>query len=235
MGKFYDLTGMRFGILTVVSLAGRTNNGQKLWQCKCDCGNTIQKNTSNIILSKTKTLSCGCTNTAPIGGKDHTGKKYKKLTALKKLDKRAHNGCYFWVCKCDCGNLTEISASYLGRTTSCGCFKKERMTGKNSPVWKGGISIDNHGYRRIRVNGKRLPEHRVVYEQHYNIKLLPHQNIHHINGDKLDNRIENLELWDTSQPAGQRIEDKILYYGKLISEYKNHPKYESLIKNLTIS
>ena len=116
--KVYNLLGMRFGILTVTSRAGTTNNGQKLWECKCDCGGVIYKNTSNIILPKTKVLSCGCMNPSPIGGRDHTGKKYKKLTVLKKLDKRAHNGCYFWLCKCDCGNLTELSSGMFNKTVS---------------------------------------------------------------------------------------------------------------------
>ncbi len=233
--KSYNLLGMRFGILTVVSDSGRTNNGQKVWECKCDCGGVIYKNTSNIILPKTKVLSCGCMNPSPIGGKDHTGKKYKKLTVLKKLGKKAPNGCYIWLCKCDCGNLTELSAGMLNRTVSCGCYKVERMTGSNSPAWKGGVTIDGNGYKKIRIDGKRVSQHRVIYEKHYNIKLLPHQNIHHINGDKLDNRIENLELWDTSQPAGQRIEDKIEYYSKLVLEYRNHPKYKNIIENFISS
>jgi hypothetical protein len=75
-----------------------------------------------------------------------------------------------------------------------------------------------------------MREHRVIYEQHYGIKLLPHQNIHHINGIRTDNRIENLELWDTSQPAGQRIDEKINFYFSLLKEYKEHPLYKELIE-----
>ena len=54
-----------------------------------------------------------------------------------------------------------------------------------------------------------------------------------MNGDKLDNRIENLELWDSSQPSGQRVEDKIEYYFKLIMQYKDHPQYKEIIENLS--
>jgi len=83
-----------------------------------------------------------------------------------------------------------------------------------------------------RVDRKYKLQHREVYKKHYGIKLGPHQNIHHINGNRLDNRIENLELWDTSQPSGQRVEDKIKYYFKLVEDYRNHPVYKDLILSL---
>jgi hypothetical protein len=69
-------------------------------------------------------------------------------------------------------------------------------------------------------------EHRLVYEQFLGRELLPHENIHHVNGVRDDNRLENLELWSTSQPRGQRVEDKVAWAHEIIKLYENRNKKE---------
>jgi len=59
------------------------------------------------------------------------------------------------------------------------------------------------------MKGKQYLQHRIVWEQHHGRVLHPFENIHHINGIRDDNRIENLELWTKAQPCGQRPEDLV--------------------------
>lgn len=58
MGKLIDLTGQRFGRLTVIERVGTSKNGNALWDCKCDCGNTAV--VRGASLKNGITRSCGC-------------------------------------------------------------------------------------------------------------------------------------------------------------------------------
>lgn len=71
-----------------------------------------------------------------------------------------------------------------------------------------GWKKDDRGYVIRHRNNRLERQHRVVMEEHLGRPLLPKENVHHKNGIRDDNRIENLELWSHSQPYGQRVEDK---------------------------
>lgn len=95
--------------------------------------------------------------------------------------------------------------------------------GSDSPNYKGG-HVDKNGYRMIyttRADGSRklVGESRVVMEQMIGRELRPEETVHHRNGDKLDNAPENLELWSSRHPKGQRVEDLLEFAREIAAIY----------------
>lgn len=224
-----NIKGRRFNSLVAVRYdeASSIKHNTTCWLFKCDCGNEKVLRLTNV---NGKTKSCGCFRKERIRYDDITGQKFNRLTAISFVEVK--NEATYWNCLCQCGRKTITRASALknGTTKSCGCLQLEARhltSGKNHPRWKANRRFKNYGgYISVRINnrdderhGKILLEHRLVMEQILNRRLLPNENVHHRNGVKTDNRPENLELWATSQPKGQRVQDLIAHALEILKAF----------------
>lgn len=116
------MIGKIFGVYKVLDEDRETSKlkSKKYWKCECQkCGNILSVRTDNL-----KRLPKGCPNCRY--NNNYIGKKFGRLTVIDKghTDK---NGHIYWICKCECGNIKEVSGSSLkeGKTQSCGCLHSE--------------------------------------------------------------------------------------------------------------
>lgn len=122
---------------------------------------------------------------------------------------------------CKCGSL---KAGQSEMCSSCWATKQSLSLNGN---WKGGKTKHKSGYVLIRKpehpraksNSGYVFEHILVIENSIGRYLLPGENVHHLNGIRDDNRIENLELWTKPQPSGIRAEDALQWAKEIIKLY----------------
>ncbi|MCD7801304.1 MAG: transcriptional regulator [Clostridiales bacterium] len=119
-----DLTGRRFGSLTVVGPTEKRENRRIVWECRCDCGNTEYVQTQYLKDGSTKCCKTCQKENRP--KRDITGQRFGSLTALYPTERRDRDQSVIWHCRCDCGNEVEHSCAELQRKSyiSCGCRKR---------------------------------------------------------------------------------------------------------------
>ena len=124
MGNYIDLTGQKFGKLTVIEKSDKkTVSGRAHWLCLCECGNKVIVNSNHLRSGSIK--SCGCLHKHPNNFIDLTGQKFGKLTVIERDMQYRDKGVY-WKCICECGNEKTILGKTLrsGATKSCGCLRR---------------------------------------------------------------------------------------------------------------
>lgn len=117
-----DLTGRRFGMLTVLETASEKHGQYCVYRCRCDCGGEVFADTKR--LERGTVTNCGCIPKAAARtgriAEDLTGRRFGELTVLERAENR--NGRTAWLCECSCGQLHTVTAHDLksGHVKSCG-------------------------------------------------------------------------------------------------------------------
>lgn len=168
---------------------------------------------------------CSRKCSAKKSNKDNTEKKRKIRDEKNKISK------FCEICK---------EQHFRPRSTTCKkCadlrhFKEKRLLERGIPhdIPKrirrpvGSGTYHKEGYKLIKKKGHPnatkshwLFEHVFNMSEYLGRPLFKNENVHHKNGIRDDNRIENLELWNRGQPPGQRVEDKIAWCKEFMKQY----------------
>jgi hypothetical protein len=122
---------------------------------------------------------------------------------------------------CQCGRPKMV--------TSLTCTVWRKNGGKSNSNWKGGRTTHKRGYVMVwapehprGARSKYVFEHILVLEASIGRYLIQGESVHHRNGVRGDNRIENLELWTRPQPEGIRVQDAVDWARTIIETY-DHP------------
>lgn len=214
--KYADIQGKKFGMLTVIEAVSLPKKNRpagfkikgKHWRCLCDCG--IERVVAGWSLRSGSAKSCG-NHRGEYNRQEWVGKRIGSCVVIGRIGLPGKTpSTDEYECRCDCGASFQKKMAALRYAGLCeSCLSKRRVGTRVRP--KEYRRYDAHGYVLVyepshpnaNCNG-RVFEHRFVVSQHIGRPLEKHEVVHHVNGKRDDNRIQNLEIWQHTHPAGVR-------------------------------
>ena len=185
--------------------------GRRGGQGICEiCGSKFQKiaNTSGKFCSRTCRLA------------DVTARKARTCVVCHRVFHLRNPGLKQQTCSPQCDDINrrkarrdcKVCGKRCGRPHNIYCSKSCSMADRNY-TWKrrieGSTRTHGTGYILVKLAGSWMMEHRHMMETILGRSLEKHERVHHKNGNRADNRPENLELWKVKKkdPAGVRAAD----------------------------
>lgn len=221
-GKYKKDTAFLQGYKTCVSCVERRREYKP---CSCEvCGKPISKGTKTGLcrscrpkhranLANKPCVDCGC---------EPEQKKYKNrercVPCQVKNAGLLNDKCVV------CGECLPERQLYRTdgkiRTCSKACYIGHFLAvGETNINYKRGWYKNANGYVCLSFENKKVLQHKAVMEKYLGRKLRKGEQVHHKNGIRHDNRIENLELWSSSHPSGQRVEDMVAFCKEYLEQY----------------
>jgi hypothetical protein len=196
--------------------------------CRCECG--TEREVNRHSLERGLSRSCGCVAHAEGARKRRAlppDPDERREIARRFVEDGETQGALAEAFGCGIGTIIRVLRL---EGVPAGAHGQK---GERHHAWKGGKRLNENGYVMIRVdqndeigqamgpqNGYLL-ESRLVMAHHLGRPLFPDEFVHHGPKGKQDNTIENLELWTTHHPKGQRVDELLEFAREIVTRYKD--------------